>query len=94
MELSERCIQTLEKEGFPSVYEVQDAPDSIYPEHTHEGKVSLFLTEGTMLVTMGTEITTLTPGDRLNIPKDTPYSAVVGPYGSQIVVGEMIQGDF
>ena len=94
MELSERCIQTLEKEGFPSVYEVQDAPDSIYPEHTHEGKVTVFLTEGSITFTIGEEVTILTPGDRLNIPRDTPYSGVVGSQGSQIVVGEMIPGDF
>lgn len=94
MELSERCIQTLEKEGFPFVYETQDAPGAIYEEHKHEGKVTLFITEGSFEITLQEETKNLAAGERIDIPKDTPYSAVVGPQGCQLVVGEMINGDF
>ena len=94
MELSERCIQTLEKEGFPFVYETQDAPGAIYEEHKHEGKVTLFITEGSFEITLSGETKNLVAGDRIDIPKDTPYSAVVGAQGCQLVVGEMIDGDF
>lgn len=94
MELSERCIQTLEKEGFPSVYEIQDAPDAIYEEHTHKGKVTLFVTEGVFEITFLGQTKRLVAGDRVDIPKDTPYSALVGPTGCQLVVGEEVDGDF
>ena len=94
MELSERCIQTLEKEGFVSVYETQDAPGAIYEEHKHEGKVPLFVTEGLFEITLLGQNKHLVAGERVDIPKDTPYSAVVGPNGCQLVVGEMVDGDF
>ncbi len=94
MELSERCIQTLEKEGFPFVYETQDAPGAIYEDHKHEGKVTLFITEGSFEVNLSGETKSLVAGDRVDIPKDIPYSAIVGPQGCQLVVGEMIDGDF
>lgn len=94
MELSERCIQTLEKEGFPSVYETQDAPGAIYEEHSHEGKVTLFITEGLFEITLLGETKALIAGDRVDIPKETPYTALVGPQGCQLVVGEMVEGDF
>jgi quercetin dioxygenase-like cupin family protein len=94
MELSERCIQTLEKEGFPSVYEVQDAPEAIYEEHIHKGKVTLFVTEGAFEITFLEQTKRLLAGDRVDIPKGTPYSALVGPTGCQLVVGEEIDGDF
>jgi hypothetical protein len=48
MELSERAIQTFEKEGFTNVYEHQDPAGTIYPEHSHQGKVSLFVTDGSI----------------------------------------------
>ena len=94
MELSERCIQTLEKEGFPFVYETQDAPGAIYEEHKHDGRVTLFVTEGSFSVTLLGVTKDLLPGERVDIPKDTPYSALVGPEGCQLVVGEDIDGDF
>ena len=94
MELSERCIATLEKEGFPFVYETQDAPGAIYEEHRHEGKVSLYVTEGLFEITLAGETKALVAGERVDIPKDTPYSALVGPQGCQLVVAEEIDGDF
>lgn len=94
MELSERCIQTLEKDGFPFVYETQDAPGAIYEEHSHQDKVAVFVTEGSFELTISDRLQVLKAGDRFNIPKSTPYSAVVGPQGCQLVVGEMIDGDF
>ena len=48
MELSERCIQILEKEGFPHVYEWQDEAGTVYPEHGHQDKVTIFITEGSI----------------------------------------------
>ena len=93
MELSERCIQTLEKEGFPSVYEWKDEPGTVYNAHQHQGKVSIFITEGTIELTIAGIAHTLRAGNRLDIPPQVPHSAVVGPHGCQYVVGEMIPGD-
>lgn len=89
MELSERCIQTLEKEGFISVYECSDAPSLVYAEHQHDEKVALIVTEGTLLVKMSGQTKELLPGDRIDIPAHTLHSGVVGPQGCQYVVGEM-----
>jgi quercetin dioxygenase-like cupin family protein len=94
MELSERCIAALEKEGFAYVYETQDAPGAIYEEHTHENKVTLFVTEGSFEITLPTGVKILIAGDRIDIPRSVPYSALVGAYGCQLVVGEMVDGDF
>lgn len=94
MELSERCIQTLEKEGFTYVYETQDAPEAIYEEHIHKGKVVVFVTEGSFAISISGKSVNLVAGDRYTIPPEVPYSALVGPNGCQLVIGEMIDGDF
>lgn len=93
MELSERCIATLEKEGFPHIYEWQDAPDTVYPEHVHQDKVAIFITEGSLELTIDGKTHSLRPGDRFDVPPKTSHSAVVGSQGCQYVVGEMIDGD-
>jgi quercetin dioxygenase-like cupin family protein len=93
MELSERCIETLEKEGFISVYEWQDKPGTIYPEHSHIDKVTMFVTEGSVDFTIAGTTHTLRSGDRFDVPPSVPHSAVAGPQGCQYVIGEMIDGD-
>lgn len=93
MELSERCIQTLEKENWPHIYEWQDKPGTIYPEHVHQGKVTIFVTEGYVEITIKEEKIILRAGDRFNVPPNTYHSAIVGPQGVQFVVGEEIEGD-
>lgn len=93
MELSERCIQILEKEGWPHIYEWSDSPGAVYPEHSHQDKVVIFITEGSLSMRMQGETKELKAGDRLNIPPDTLHSATVGQQGCQFVVGEMVAGD-
>jgi mannose-6-phosphate isomerase-like protein (cupin superfamily) len=93
MELSERCIKTLEKEGFPYIYEWSDSPNTVYETHSHQDKVTLFVTEGTITFTFAGETKQLRAGDRINVPPRIPHSALVGPAGCQLVVGEMIDGD-
>ncbi len=94
MELSERCIQTLEKEGFVNIFEEQDAPEAIYPEHSHKEKVAIFITEGSIEITVLGVVKLLGAGDRFNFPPNTPYSIIVGKNGCQFVIGEMNEGDF
>jgi len=93
MELSERCIAQLEKEGWKHIYEWQDGAGTVYEEHMHQGKVVLLITEGSIDVTIGNELHKLTTGDRIDIPPQMPHRAVVGPGGVQYVVGEEIDGD-
>ncbi len=93
MELSERCIAQFEKEGWPHIYEWQDKPGTIYEEHEHQGKVALFITEGSTDFTIAGVTHNLKTGDRMDVPPHTPHSAVVGPHGVQFVVAEEIDGD-
>lgn len=93
MELSERCIKTLEKEGFLHIFEWHDSEGTVYEEHTHQDKVTIFVTEGSLHLFIGSEKVLLKAGDRYNIPPLTPHYGVVGPEGCQLVIGEMIEGD-
>ncbi len=93
MELSERYIAQLESEGFPSVYEWQDVPGTVYEEHTHKGKVSLCITDGSITFDFSGEKKELTAPIRFDVPPDVKHSAVVGPKGWIVIVGEEIEGD-
>lgn len=93
MELSERCIAQLEKEGWPHVYEWSDVPGTVYPEHVHTGNVVIFITEGSLQLEIQGQTHQLRTGDRFDVPPQTPHRALVGPEGCQYVVGEMISGD-
>lgn len=93
MELSERCIAQLEKEKWPFIYEWNDKPGTIYPEHSHKGKVVIFITEGSVSLTISDHTQTLVTGDRYDVPINTTHSAIVGPQGVQFVIGEEIDGD-
>jgi mannose-6-phosphate isomerase-like protein (cupin superfamily) len=89
MELSERCIAQLEKEGWRHVYEWSDAPGTAYPAHTHTDKVVFFVTEGSFSVEIQGQTHQLRTGDRFDVPPQTPYTMVIGSEGCQYVVGEM-----
>lgn len=93
MELSERYMQKFENEGFSSVYEWQDPPGTVHPTHAHQGKVSLFVTDGSITFTIAGEQKTITAPARFDIPPSVPHSAVVGTDGWIAVVGEEIPDD-
>jgi quercetin dioxygenase-like cupin family protein len=90
MELSERCIALLEKEGWPEIYEWSDEPGTVYEEHAHAGPVVLFVTAGMVQLRIHGKIHELLPGDRFDIPPHTSHSAQVGSEGCQYVVGEVL----
>ena len=92
MEFSERFIRELEAE-FPHVYEWQDPPGTVYEEHSHKGKVSLRVTDGAITFNFSGEEKIVNPGERIDIQSDQPHSAVVGPEGCIMIVGEEIEGD-
>jgi quercetin dioxygenase-like cupin family protein len=91
MELSERFIQTLEKEGFASVYEWTDPARTEYPEHAHEGKVALCVTDGSITLDFEGTIKVLKAGDRFDVPIGKLHTAIVGDRGWTVVVGEELE---
>lgn len=93
MELSERIIKKFEDEGFASVYEWQDPAGTIYERHAHKGKVSLFVTDGSVTFDFSGEKKEVKANERFDVPIGLPHSAVVGPHGWIVIVGEEIDGD-
>jgi len=93
MELSERYIQKLESEGFAAVYEWQDPAGTAYLEHAHRGKVSFFVTDGSIVVTINGETKEVKANERYNVPPNTNHSVVVGPEGWIGIIGEEIEVD-
>jgi hypothetical protein len=93
MELSERYMQKFEDEDFPSVYEWQDSAAKMYKVHSNQGKVSIFVTDGSIIFDFKGQKQEIIAPRRFDIPSSTPYSAVVGPDGWIVIVGEEIEGD-
>ena len=121
MELSERFIQQFERDGFTNVYEWQDEPGTVYPEHVHKGKVSLYITDGSITFDFegeeargasarGCQPSSTEDGDNLNsfckkkrikvvagerfdVPVGAKHSAVVGPEGWIVIIGEEMEGE-
>ena len=89
MELSERCIQTLETEGYNSIDEQQYAPGTILPTVIATSKTAIIVTDGTITVTYSDIVHTLNSSERITIPAQIPYSILVGGMRCQLVVGEM-----
>lgn len=93
MELSERFIRQFESEGYSNVYEWQDSPGKVYEEHSHEGRVSLFVTDGAIRFDFSGDKKEVNAGQRFDVPVGVPHSAIVGPDGCIMIVGEELQGD-
>lgn len=93
MELSERMIRQFESEGFDNVYEWQDPAGKVYEKHDHKGKVSIFVTDGSITFDFGIEKNVVGQNERFDIPVEAPHSAVVGPQGCIMIIGEMTAED-
>lgn len=93
MELSERWLQTFETEGFASVYEWSDPAGTVYAPHSHKGKVSLFVTDGSIAFNFNGETKEITAGQRFDVPAQVTHSAVVGSNGWIAIIAEEIEGD-
>jgi quercetin dioxygenase-like cupin family protein len=85
--------QTLEKEGFPHIYEWSDGPGTEYPAHSHKGAVSMYILDGGLTFRFEQEEKVLKQGDRFDVPVDKEHTAKVGSEGCTFLVGEMIEGD-
>ncbi len=88
MELSERYMQKFEQEGFSSVYEWQDEAGTVRKEHQHVGKMSIFVTDGSITFNIAGEEKEVKANERIDIPPGAKHSAVVGPLGWIGVIGE------
>ncbi len=88
MELSERFIRTLESEGFTYVYEVQDKPGFVYPPHSHDDKVSVYITDGSLTFDFNGEIKEVVANERFDVPPNTEHSVTAGPDGAIYIVGD------
>ena len=93
MELSERWLQKFEEEGFTSIYEWEDRAGTVYESHVHKGKVSLFVTDGSIIFDFEGLKKEVKAGERLDVLVGVCHSAIVGPHGWRVVVGEEIEGD-
>jgi quercetin dioxygenase-like cupin family protein len=93
MELSERWIQTFEDEDFASVYEWQDPAGTVYKEHTHKGKVSIFVTDGSITFDFDGVKKEVNTSQRFDVPVGFPHTAIVGPEGWIAIIAEEIEND-
>ena len=84
--------QKLIDEGFSHVYEWRDEPSTMYPEHSHEGKVSFYITRGFVKFSGDINVS-VKAGERFDVPVGAKHSAIIGPEGCDWIVGEEIEGD-
>ncbi len=80
-------------EGFAHVYEWTDEPNTEYLEHAHKGRVSFYITKGSILMILDGVHTIIRQGDRFDVPIGIPHTAKVGDDGCTFIVGEEIEGD-
>jgi len=93
MELSERYIAELEKDGYTNIYEWQDEAGTVYPGHSHRGRVTICLTDGSITIILAGKGRELVAPSVFEIPSGVPHSAIVGPQGAIYIVGEEFEGD-
>lgn len=89
---NEYLKKVLETEGYPIVYDWYDEPNTKYENHKHQGKVSFFVIEGSVVFSGGINKTVL-KGERIDVPVGVEHSAVVGSKGCRYVVGQEVEGD-
>lgn len=88
------AIKTMFKnEGFPIVYEWADKPNLVYPKHSHQDKVSLYVTHGSITFFINDTKISLKAGQRFDVPPQTEHHAIVGPEGGQYIVAQIIEND-
>ncbi len=78
----------LKTERFAQVYARMDPPEILYPPHAHGRLVAHVILEGDMVLTIGGDSVTLSPGDRMDIPANVVHAARIGPYGCTYLIGE------
>ena len=90
---TELIKQQLKEQGFVHIYEWTDEPNTEYPEHSHKGKVTFYIVDGTILMNVDGIHISLRKGDKYDVPVGIPHTAKVGIDGCSFIVGEEIEGD-
>lgn len=90
--MEEELKKTLRREGFPFVYVWSDKPNTLYPLHKHQGKVTFFVIDGDVTFTHGIG-KKISKGQRFDVPIGVEHTAIVGADGCMFVYGEEIEGD-
>lgn len=88
MELSERAIAQLEKEGFESVSECQAAAGTVFPVHSTYGKVAFFITDGSITFDVSEKSVVVQAPGRFNVPRGVLCTAQIGIHGAIYIMGE------
>jgi quercetin dioxygenase-like cupin family protein len=78
----------LRKEGFHYTYVWKDAPDTFYPDHTHDVETAHVVLEGELTLTQAGETRTYAVGERCDVPAGVVHSAQMGPRGCRYLIGE------
>lgn len=78
---------TLERDGF-SVWQWTDPPGSTYTPHHHDHDESIVCVAGEITFGADGQQLTLSPGDRLMLPKGTTHTAEAGASGATYLIGE------
>ncbi|HEY4479363.1 MAG TPA: hypothetical protein VI981_03345 [Candidatus Paceibacterota bacterium] len=91
--MEEEYKKILKREGFNHVYEWHDKANQKYEEHAHKGKVSIFITGGSITFNLDGKEYMFQKGERFNVPIGRPHIAIIGPSGCSYVIGEMVKGD-
>lgn len=88
MELSERIIATLEKEGFTDIEEITALPNAVSPGINPDSAYFVYVTDGSLLVATDGVIYELSPGQRHNISAHVPYSISTGSRGCNYIIAK------
>jgi quercetin dioxygenase-like cupin family protein len=70
----------------------RDEPGAYYAPHSHERDERLWLLDGEMTFEVAGRSYRLGPGDRLELPAETPHAAAAGPRGATYLIGERTRG--
>lgn len=87
MKTSDEIKNIFENESFKFVYEWKDEPNTVYEEHAHKGRTSLYILKGEVTFLTGIQ-KTVKQGERFDVPVGVKHTAKVGSEGCVYVVGE------
>jgi quercetin dioxygenase-like cupin family protein len=78
----------LEQEGFSDIRVRTDAPETIYPPHTHPVTVAHIVLADQMRLTLAGKLHLLHAGDRLDVPAEALHEAEIGGEGATYMIGD------
>lgn len=92
LEIIPAILKSILTTEFPIVYEWYDEPNTKYPEHNHQGKVSFYIIDGSVTFTSGID-QIVSQYQRIDVPVGVKHTAVVGLEGCRYIVGQESEDD-